>query len=108
MSKRDSEFLKDRQDRIPADSETVGQILNPNRTEKTVRFPDPSLSQENSSNESQTPQSMADMVMARRTDAGRRETVESVVSKRRTTISLAIGIAILLVALAVLGWLWTY
>jgi hypothetical protein len=66
-----SEFLKDLEDRVRADGETVGHVLAPHRTTETVLFPDPSA-RPPSATDSGAPQSMAEFEMARRTDAGPR------------------------------------
>jgi hypothetical protein len=68
-----SGFLKGLQARVAADGETVGHVLDPNRTADTVQFPDPSVPGESAATDSGTPQSMAAIQMARRTDAGPRQ-----------------------------------
>jgi hypothetical protein len=55
------------EDRIPADGEQVAHILDPHRTEETIRYPDPSTPHEANVTSAQ---SNAEIQMARRTDAG--------------------------------------
>jgi hypothetical protein len=63
-------------DRIRADSEMVEQVLNPDRTDENVRYPDPAFPAD-SNTQSTAPDSLAAMKMARRTDAGRRQSIRS-------------------------------
>jgi hypothetical protein len=59
-------------DRIRADPELVEQVLNPDRTDDNVRYRDPEFPRESPGGES-APDSLADLKMARRTDAGLRQ-----------------------------------
>lgn len=55
-------------DRVRPDAELVGQVLDPGRTRETVDFPDPQAPA--SLDESGGAESLAEVQMARRTDAG--------------------------------------
>jgi hypothetical protein len=59
-------------DRIRADPELVEQVLNPDRTSENVRYRDPEFPRDSDEDET-APDSLADMKMARRTDAGLRQ-----------------------------------
>lgn len=100
-----SEFVKDQEDRVAADAEMVGQILNPNRTSETVRFPDPSLPGRDGGTNSGAPQSMAELEMARRTDAGRREPLAATTATTKGNKWFAV-VAVLVVAILALAWMW--
>jgi hypothetical protein len=63
------------EDRIAADGEQVSHTLDPDRRPDTVRYPDPQAPQEKDNGQSVSPQSNAEVQMARRTDAGSREAV---------------------------------
>ena len=69
---RDPAVPKSLTDRIRADPELVQQVLNPDRTGDNVRYRDPEFPPESPGGES-APDSLADMKMARRTDAGLRQ-----------------------------------
>jgi hypothetical protein len=99
------EFIKDQQDRVAADAEMVGQILNPSRTPETVRFRDPSAKGTASAPDRGTPQSMAEFEMARRTDAGRREPRAAATGTNRWNMWLG-GAAVLIVLTLALAWMW--
>lgn len=58
-------------DRIRPDAELVGQVLDPGRNRETVDFPDPQAPA--SLDESGGAESIAEVQMARRTDAGARQ-----------------------------------
>jgi hypothetical protein len=100
-----SEFIKDQQDRVAADAGMVGQILEPNRTSETVRFPDPSVPGPASGTYSSTPQSMAELELARRTDAGRRQPRSAATGTNKGNIWLG-GAAALIVLILALVWIW--
>jgi len=63
------------EDRIAADGEQVSHTLDPDRRPDTVRYPDPQAPHEKDSGQAVSPQSNAEIQMARRTDAGPREAV---------------------------------
>jgi hypothetical protein len=63
------------QDRVRPDAELVGQVLDPDRTPDTVRYPDPKAPA--ALDDSGGADSIAEVEMARRTDAGRRQTAPS-------------------------------
>jgi hypothetical protein len=82
------------EDRVRPDAETVAHVLDPDRTPDKVIYPDPEAPR----TEGQTaPDSMADVEMARRTDAG---PFEADISKDRQTspvLWVALGVLVLLV-----------
>ncbi len=55
------------EDRVRADAETVSHVLAPDRTADNVRYPDPTAPHTGGQT---APDSIADIQMARRTDAG--------------------------------------
>jgi len=63
------------EDRIAADGEQVSHTLDPDRRPDTVRYPDPQAPHEKDDGRSVSPQSNAEVQMARRTDAGASEAV---------------------------------
>ena len=102
-----SEFEKDQQDRVVADAEMVGQILDPNRNSETVLFPDPSVPNPASATDSGAPQSIAALEMARRTDAGRRQPrTAAIVTDKRSMLPLLGGAVLLIVLILALAWMW--
>jgi anti-sigma factor RsiW len=90
-------------DRIRADPELVEQVLNPDRTDENVRYPDPTFPRD-SDREATGPDSLADMKMARRTDAGLRQGLGSLGGSSPTALlwiaAAVLAVVVLLVALA--------
>jgi hypothetical protein len=101
--RQNSEFLKDLEDRVRADPEMVGHVLDPNRTTETVRFPDPSA-RPPSATDSGIPRSIAEFEMARRTDAGPR--LPASINKRNTVLWLVVAAA-LIALVSLLAFVWT-
>jgi hypothetical protein len=58
-------------DRVRPDAELVGQVLDPGRTRETVHYPDPQAPA--ALDESGGAESVAEVQMARRTDAGAKQ-----------------------------------
>ena len=81
-----------------------GTCWDPNGTADTVQFPDPSVPGEASATDSGTPQSMAEIQMARRTDAGPRQPPYAASTSQEWKISpWFIGAAGLIVVLLLLA-----
>ena len=91
---RDPPVPKMFEDRVRADAETVEHVLNPDRTPDKVIYADPEAPR----TEGQAaPDSMADVEMARRTDAG---PLEAETSKSRgvsPALWVALGVLVILV-----------
>jgi hypothetical protein len=82
------------EDRVRPDGETVGHVLDPLRTPDKVIYPDP----EAPGTEGQTaPDSMADVQMARRTDAGPLEAETSKYRESSPALWVVLGVLVLLV-----------
>ncbi len=81
------------EDRVEADAETVSHVLNPDRTTDKVFYQDPRAPLTDGQS---APDSMGDVEMARRTDAGPSEVEES---RRDSSPALwiALGIGVVLV-----------
>jgi uncharacterized protein YjbJ (UPF0337 family) len=92
------------EDRVAADGEMVGQVLNPNRTPETVQFPDPAVPGQ-SADDSASPDSVAEFAMARRTDAGRANPGAVHVVSKRTMLLLLGGAALMIVLIVALAWM---
>jgi hypothetical protein len=89
-----SPVSKTLEDRVRADGETTGHALEPDRTPDKVIYPDP----EAPHTEGQTaPDSMADIQMARRTDAGPLEAETSRHRESSPVLWIALGVLVLLV-----------
>lgn len=89
-------------DRIPADGEQVAHTLDPERDPETVRYPDPHAPHEKDDGQSLSPQSNAEIQMARRTDAGAKEAATGFSSGDSSTVMLwAAGAIGLLLAIGV-------
>jgi hypothetical protein len=88
-------------DRIPADGEQVSHTLD--RDTDTVRYPDPHAPHERDDGQSLSPQSNAEIQMARRTDAGPKEVATGMSSAGSSTLMLWVAGAIgLLLVIGVL------
>lgn len=86
------------EDRVRADGEVVEHALTPDRTPDKVIYPDP---QEPRTAGQTGPDSIADIQMSRRTDAG---SAESEISRTRETspvLWVALGVLVLLVVAGV-------
>jgi hypothetical protein len=92
------------EDRVAADGEMVGQVLNPDRTPETVQFPDPAVAGQ-SADDPSSPDSVAEFEMARRTDAGRPNPRVVQVASKRTLLLLLGGAALLIVLIVALAWM---
>jgi hypothetical protein len=68
-----SRVSKALEDRIQADGEQVAHTLNPDRDQATISYPDPRAPHAKDDGQAVTPQSNAEIQMARRTDAGAKE-----------------------------------
>jgi hypothetical protein len=90
------------EDRVRADTELVGQVLDPGRTPDIVAYPDPKAP--NVLDDTPGADSVAEVEMARRTDAGARQPAADIY--RSGGVPLWIGavaaLAIVLLALAVI------
>ena len=82
------------EDRVRPDAETVSHVLDPDRTPDKVIYPDPHAP----GTEGQpAPDSMADVEMARRTDAGPLEAETSRSREMSPVLWIALGVLVLLV-----------
>jgi len=87
-------FEKSMEDRVAATTEDVDHLLDPDRTPETVRYPDP----DPAGRDGGAPDSMADVEMARRTDAGNYRPADPVApSQARGFMGIGIAVAILVV-----------
>ena len=97
-----SRVSKALEDRIQPDGEMVGQVLEPNRSRETVQFPDPSSPQHAPADYQSAPDSVADVQMSRRTDAGAYEPLADDRSNRWNGLPWLIGAAVLLIVVVAL------
>jgi hypothetical protein len=82
------------EDRVRPDAEMVGQILDPARTPETVQYPDPEPPQGGVD-------SIADVEMSRRTDAGPREAAAGKFSSGGVMLWVGIVAAVAFVMFAI-------
>jgi hypothetical protein len=94
-------------DRIQADGEQVGHTLSPDREPDTVVYRDPEAPNARDGRQSVSPQSNAEIQMARRTDAGPEEVVAARPFGNSSTLLLwgvgAVGLVLVLVVLVALA-----
>ena len=91
------------QDRIQADGEQVAHTLAPDREPDTVRYPDPQAPHPRDDREAFAPQSNAEIQMARRTDAGRKQAESGAPFADSSTLLMwGAGVVGLLLIIAVL------
>ena len=86
-------------DRVRPDAEFVGQVLDPGRTRETVHYPDPQAPA--SLDESGGAESVAEVQMARRTDAGAKQPGTGAYRSGGAVLWFA-AVAVVLLALAVI------
>lgn len=99
--RRDPPVSKTLTDRIRADSELVEQVLNPDRSDENVRYPDPEFPRDNDP-EGKIPDSLSDMKMARRTDAGLRQARGPLAGSAPTKLLWVAAAVLVLVVIGVL------
>ena len=92
------------EDRVAADGEMVGQVLNPDRTPETVRFPDPAVAGQQA-DDSRSPDTVAEFEMARRTDAGRANLGAVQFASKSTMLLLLGGAGLLILLIVALAWM---
>jgi hypothetical protein len=90
------------EDRVGADAELVGQVLDPGRTPDVVAYPDPKAP--NVLDDTPGADSVAEMQMARRTDAGARQPAADTYRSGGALVWVGAiaALAIVLLALAVI------
>jgi len=81
-------------DRIRADGEQVSHTLDPEREPDAVRYPDPQSPNERDDEQSVSPQSNAEVQMARRTDAGPKAAATGASSADRSMLLLWVSGAV--------------
>jgi hypothetical protein len=86
------------EDRIRADAELVGQVLDPGRTRETVQYPDPKAP--DAGGDSGGADSLAEVQMARRTDAGAKQSGAGAYTSGGVLLWFAAVAAVALVLLA--------
>jgi hypothetical protein len=87
-------------DRVRPDAEFVGQVLDPGRTRETVHYPDPQAPA--SLDESGGAESVAEVQMARRTDAGAKQPGAYRSGGALLWFAAVAAVAVVLLALAVI------
>ena len=86
-------------DRVRPDAEFVGQVLDPDRTPETVRHPDPKAPA--SLDDTAGADSVAEMQMSRRTDAGAKQPAASAYRPGSTVLWFAVVAVVAIILLSI-------